>query len=87
MTIHKVAGPGRPKGRRYTTAETSRRHRERLAKKGIAEVRGLRAAKSELAVFDQLVDELGYGTRNEMIICELLKLGRVHGIHPVRETS
>lgn len=42
-------------------------------------------AKSELAVIDQLVGELGYGTRNEMIICELLKLGRGHDIHPVRE--
>lgn len=85
MTITKAAAPGRPKGRRYSNAQTSQRHRERLKAKGITELRGLRPYQSELEVLDQLVGVLGYGTRSEMIICELLKLGRAHGIHPVRE--
>jgi hypothetical protein len=85
MAIVNANPPGRPKGRRYNNAEISKRHRERLKQKGIAELRGLRPYQSELAVFDKLVDALGYGSRNEMIICELLKLGKAHGIHPVRE--
>lgn len=85
MAIVKANPPGRPAGRRYTNADISRRHRERMAQRGIAELRGVRPSKSELVVFDKLVDALGYGSRNEMIICELLKLGKAHGIHPVRE--
>lgn len=86
MSIQKVAGPGRPKGRRYSNAQTSQRYRVRLKERGITELRGLRPSKSELEVFEQLVAALGYGTRNEMIICELLKLGRAHGIVPVRKS-
>ncbi|ENC6657635.1 hypothetical protein ABKY47_002084 [Aeromonas hydrophila] len=85
MAIVNANSPGRPKGRRYDNAEIARRHRERLKQKGISELRGLRPYQSELEVFDRLVDVLGYGSRNEMIICELLKLGKTHGLYPVRE--
>lgn len=85
MSIRTVAAPGRPAtGRRYDSAETSRRHREKLRSRGIVELR-LKVEKSELAVIDQLVDTLGYSTRTEMLICELIKLGLANGIRPVRE--
>lgn len=85
MSIRTVAAPGRPAtGRRYDSAETSRRHREKLRSRGIVELRGLRLEKSELAVIDQLVDALGYATRAEMLVCELMKLGQANGIRPVR---
>ncbi len=87
MTIRKVAGPGRPRGRRVSGAEASRRHRERMKQKGIVELRGLRTSESELAVIDQLVDALQYGSRCEMIVGELLKLGLTHGIVPVRKSA
>lgn len=87
MTIRKVRGPGRPTGRQYDNAEIAKRYRARMKKNGVVELRGVRPSKSELVVFDRLAEVLGYGSRNEMVICELLKLGKAHGINPVREVA
>ncbi|MGL5225800.1 MAG: hypothetical protein ACRC8Q_10850 [Aeromonas sp.] len=44
----------------------------------------MRVSKSELEAFDKTVIALGYGSRTEMIVSSVLKLGRENGIVPVR---
>lgn len=80
--IEVVAKPGRPRGRRYDRAQISARYRERAKARGVVELRGMRVSKSELVFLDELAELLGYGTRNEMLIVELIKLGAVHGLSP-----
>lgn len=81
MAVTEVKRAGRkPAVKPLTPAERQAKRRARDAKFGIEEVRGLRASATERAMLDALTKELGYGSRTEMMLCELRKVADNHGV-------
>lgn len=82
--LENVTGPGRPAGSK-NQARWQATYRDKLAKHGIKELRGLRASASEVAMLDWLVAELGYKNRCELLMMEMNKLARAQGYQLERQ--
>lgn len=65
--------------RRKSGATRQARYREKLARFGIKEVRGVRASATERVLLDWLRSELGYSSVNELIMMEMVKVAAARG--------
>lgn len=83
MAIEVVKGPGRPKSPNpeKSAAARQKRYRDRCAKLGIVELRGIRVSESERDVFDELAKVKGFGSRVELVVSTILGEAASLGIH------
>lgn len=73
--------------RRKSGATRQARYREKLARFGIKEVRGVRASLTERDLLNWLKVELGYSSLNELIMMEMVKVAAARGYALGQEQS
>lgn len=78
---------GRPATGRKSAAEYQAARRDKMAKYGICELRGMRISKTELNMLNELVERLGYADRCELIMTNMRKLADEHGISYLAQSA
>lgn len=82
MAIEVVKGPGRPKSQNpeKSAAARQKRYRDRCAKLGIVELRGIRVSETEREVIDALAKAKGFDSRVELVVSTLMEEAASLGI-------